>query len=134
MTQLPTTTQLLQTTLKLIPTIKQGTITLKTNNTENIQLTTENNKTDLNILQKDTLKTLLELQTQDQEETILKKLTTLKNIAETLKQNNLTITISYQGDKLVTIGYKATPTLSQAITGTDAIEINNPIKLTELLT
>jgi len=133
-TQLPTTTQLLQTTLKLIPTIKQGTITLKTNNTENIQLTTENNKTDLNILQKDTLKTLLELQTQDQEETILKKLTTLKNIAETLKQNNLTITISYQGDKLVTIGYKATPTLSQAITGTDAIEINNPIKLTELLT
>jgi len=133
-TQLPSTTQLLQTTLKLIPTIKQGTITLKTNNTENIQLTTENNKTDLNILQKDTLKTLLELQTQDQEETILKKLTTLKNIAETLKQNNLTITISYQGDKLVTIGYKATPTLSQAITGTDAIEINNPIKLTELLT
>jgi hypothetical protein len=49
-----------------------------------------------------------------------------------LKDEGLTITLSYQGERLVTIGAEAKPTLSRLVTGTSAVEINNLRKLLEL--
>jgi len=125
-------TKLLQITMWLIQTIKQGKISLQTNGIENVELGIENKKLDLNFLQKEQLKTLLELKAELEEESILKRLTTLKNLAENLKQNGLTITISHKGQMILTLGSEAHSTISQMVTGTDAIEVNNLIELVKL--
>jgi len=131
--QLPPETNLLQIPILLIHALKQGNISLQTNGVENIQLAIENNKMDLNFLQKEQLKALLELEAEMSEESILKRLKTLKNLAERLRQDGSTITISYKGQTILTLGYEAKPTLSRIVTWTNAIEVNNLIELIKLV-
>jgi uncharacterized protein YjgD (DUF1641 family) len=133
-TSLPSQHELLQIPVWLTQTLKQGTISLQTEGVEQLQLKIENNKLDLNFLQKELLKTLLEFEAQMTEESILKKLKNLKTLAEELKQNGLTMTISYNEQKLLTLGSEASPTISQTVTRTNAIEINNIIELIKLVT
>ena len=123
----------LQQILKLlIHASRQGSISLQTNGVENVQLQVENKKIDLNFLQKEQLKTLLELEAKTDENSILKKLKTLKNIAEKLKQHGFTVTISCKDQKMLTLGSEANPTLSQMVTETNAVEINNLVQLLAL--
>ncbi len=49
----------------------------------------------------------------------------LKKIADILSKNNITVTLSYRGETLVTIGAQAHSTLLQLITKTRAVAINN---------
>jgi len=117
----------------LIQTLKQGKISLQTNGKESFQLQIENNKINLNFLQKEQVKTLLKLEPTMEEKSILKKLKTLKNLAEKLKQNGFTMTISYKGQTMLTLGSQIHPNpISQMVTGTNAIEINNLIELAKL--
>ena len=133
MKQLPSENQLLQIPLTLAHILKQGSISLQTDGVEHIQVTVQNNKTDYNFLQKEMLKTLLELEAETAEKSMLEKLKTLKNLAEKLKHDRLTVTISHQGETMLTLGYEAKPTLSQIVTGTNAIEVNNMIELIKLV-
>jgi len=107
-------------------------MSLQTNGTENIHLKIENNKIDLDFMQKELLKILLELEAEMEEKNILKRIKTLKNIAEKLKQNGFTLTISHKGEKILTLGSEAHPTLSSMVTGTNAIEVNNLIEIMKL--
>jgi len=135
-TSLPSQREFLQIPMWLTQTLKQGTISLslQAEGEEKLQLRIENNRIDLNFQQKELLKTLLELEAQMTEESILKKLKNLKTLAEELKQNGLTMTISYHEQKLLTLGSEANPTISQTVTGTNAIEINNIIELIKTVT
>ena len=63
---------------------------------------------------------------------IRSKLAQLKDIADELKDEGLTVTLSYKGDRLVTIGAEAKPTFSRVVTRTNAVEINNQRKLLEV--
>jgi len=126
-------TELLKIPLWLVQTLKQGKISLQTNSTEKLHLGIENNKIDLNFLQKELLKYLLELESQMEKESILKRLRNLKNLAEKLKQKGFTMTISHKGKKLLTLGSEAHPTISQMITGTNAIEVNSLVELIKLV-
>ena len=56
----------------------------------------------------------------------------LKNIAKELKDEGYTVTISYQGKTAVTLGSEATPSFSQLVTGTNAIEVNSLVKLLQM--
>jgi hypothetical protein len=56
----------------------------------------------------------------------------LRDIAKELKDEGVTITLSYRGDILVTIGSEAKPMFSQLLTRTNAVEIKNIRKLIEL--
>jgi hypothetical protein len=56
----------------------------------------------------------------------------LKDIVEDLCREGVTITVSYKGDKVVTIGSEANSKLTRLVTGTKGIEINNPTKLIEM--
>jgi len=56
---------------------------------------------------------------------LLKHLRTLRWIAQELKAAGFTLTVSYQGSLLLTLGSEAKPTFSQILTRTDAIELNN---------
>ena len=125
--------QLLQIPMTLAHILKQGSISLQTNSIEHIQLTIQNNKMNYNFLQKDLLKTLLELEAEITEKSILENLKMLKNLAEKLKQDRLTITISHKGQIMLTLGYEAKPTVSQIVTGTNAIQVNNMIELIKLV-
>jgi len=57
------------------------------------------------------------------------KFTQLKDIAVELKDEGLTVTISYQGALVLTVDSEANPKFSRLVTRTNAIEINNLRKL-----
>jgi hypothetical protein len=131
--QLPSENQLLQIPLALAHILKQGSISLQTDGVEHIQVTVQDNKIDYNFLQKELLKSLVEAEAETAETSMLEKLKTVKHLAEKLKQDRLTVTISHQGETMLTLGYEAKPTLSRIVTGTSAIEVNNMIELIKLV-
>ena len=110
--------------------VKSGEVTLFTGDEEALQVKAEDNKINLSIDSKKFLKDVMD--SAGGGGSIREKLAQLKDIAVELKDEGLTITLSYQGDRLVTIGAEAKPTLSRLVTRTDAVEINNLRKLLEL--
>ncbi len=56
----------------------------------------------------------------------------VKEIAEDLCREGLTVTISYKGDKVVTIGSEADSKFTRFLTGTKGVEVNSPKKLIEM--
>lgn len=126
-------TKLLEIVMWLAQTLKQGEIRLQTNGTENIRLQVENNKIDLDFLQGHLLRDMLDLRTEMEKESILKGLKTLKNSAEKLKEKGLTMIISHREQTVLTLGKEAHPKTSQVITGTNAIEVNNLVRLVKLV-
>jgi hypothetical protein len=110
--------------------LKSGKVTISTNNTKVLQLRIENKKIDLNIIDKKILKTAL--QDGPKRGSLLDMIRTLKDTAKQLKDKGYTFTISYYGKTALTIGQQAAPKLSQLITGTNAVEINNLRKLLQM--
>jgi hypothetical protein len=125
--------KLLESAVGLVQTLKQGEITLQTDGADSILVQIENNKTDLDFARKDVFKDLISLEAKTEEESILERLKTLGDFAEKLKEKGLTITISHQKQIILTLGKEAHPTISQMVTGTNAIEINNLIELAKLV-
>jgi hypothetical protein len=110
--------------------VKSGEVTLFTGDVEALQIKAEDNKIELNAANKEFLKDVVG--SAGGGASIRSKLAQLKSIAGELKDEGLTVTLSYQGDRLVTIGAEAKPTFSSLVTRTDAVEINNLRKLLEL--
>ncbi len=110
--------------------VKSGEVTLITGDVEALQIKAEDNKIELSIANKELLKDVLG--SAGSGTSIRSKLAQLKSIAVELKDEGLTVTLSYKGDLLVTIGSEAKPKFSRLVTRTDAVEINNLRKLIEL--
>jgi uncharacterized surface protein with fasciclin (FAS1) repeats len=110
--------------------VKSGEVTLFTDDVQALQIKAEDNKIELNATNKEFLKDIVG--SAGSGASIRSKLAQLKNIAGELKDEGLTVTLSYKGDLLVTIGSEAKPTFSRLVTGTNAVEINNLRKLLEL--
>ena len=110
--------------------IKSGEITLFTNDEEALQLKAENKKICLNAVNKEFLKDAIG--SMGGGKSIRYKLTQIKDVAAELKDEGLTVTLSYQGDLVLTVGSEANPKFSRLVTGTNAIEINNLHKLIQL--
>ena len=124
-----------------------GKFTLSTNDKEDLEVTVESKKIDVNLKDKEFIKNLMRdvLRSRKNESTIRtirdssKNVKTAKFMRETLidaanelKQEGITITLSYQADIVATAGANASAGISRLITGTKAIEINNLPKLAEL--
>ena len=110
--------------------VKSGEVTLSTGDVEALQIKAENNKIELNAANKEFLKDVIG--SAGSGASIRSKLAHLKGIADELKEEGLTFTLSYKGDRLITIGAEAKPKFSRLVTRTDAVEINNLRKLLEL--
>ena len=110
--------------------VKSGEVTLFTGDEEALQVKAEDNKIKLSIASKEFLKDVVD--SAGGGASIRTKLAQLKDIAGELKDEGLTITLSYRGDLLVTIGSEAKPKFSRLVTRTDAVEIKNLRKLLEL--
>ncbi len=57
----------------------------------------------------------------------------LQTIAKELRDSNLTMKISYQGDTVLLLGEEAKPSFSKIVTGTNTIEFINIPRLLQLL-
>jgi hypothetical protein len=110
--------------------VKSGEVTLFTGDAEALQVKAEDNKIELNAASKEFLKDVIG--SAGSGASIRSKLAQLKGIADELKDEGLTVTLSYQGDRLVTLGAEAKPKFSRLVTRTGAVEINNLRKLLEL--
>jgi hypothetical protein len=120
----------LQLTTWLGHVVKSGKATLITGDVEALQIKAEDNKIELSIANKEFFKDVLG--SAGSGTSIRSKLAPLKSIAVDLKDEGLTVTLSYKGDLLVTMGSEAKPKFSRLVTRTDAVEINNLRKLIEL--
>jgi hypothetical protein len=110
--------------------VKSGGFTLFTGDVEALQVKAEDNKIELCIADKEFLKDVIG--SAGSGGSIRSMLAQLRSIAGELKDEGLTVTLSFKGDRLITIGLEAKPTFSQLVTGTNAVEINNLRKLIEL--
>jgi hypothetical protein len=117
----------------LVHAFKSGEASLFTDGMKTLQLKVENKKIDVNLINKELLKTILRVEVGAKGKSLQERLTLPKNIAEELKRDGLTITISYKGCIVLTLGSGANPTLSKLVTRTNAIEINNLSKLIQLV-
>jgi len=120
----------LQTFTLLSYVLKSGELQLFTDDVKVLELETKNQRIDLNIVDNEFLKDVL-LDSVGAK-SFLKKLAYLKNIAKELKNENVTITISYKGIVVLTLSSDAKPNLSRLITRTKEIEINNLRKLIQM--
>ena len=120
----------MQTLTFLTQILKSGEINLSANNQELIQLTIKSSKIDLNIRDNKLLKELLTDNTKTA--SFLELLKQFKTLAEDLKNQGVTITLSYKGEIMLTIGSDAKANFSQLVTRTKKIEINNLKKLIQL--
>jgi hypothetical protein len=110
--------------------LKSGELNLSAGNERLLQLTVKTHQIDLNIIDNKFLKEVLKdsLCIKSFRELIRQ----LRNAAEELKSEKVTITISYKGVTVITLGSDAKPNFSQLITGTTEIEINNLGKLIQM--
>ncbi len=127
--------------------IESGKVTVSANNVKAIEIKAANKKIEITAIDKEIIKQTFAVAsgrkkskgrlgrikgTVDQIKTARSKLGQLKLVAEELSEAGITVTLSYGGNVVVTMGSQAKPKLSSGATGTKAIEINSPRKLIEL--
>ena len=120
----------LQTFTLLSHVLKSGELQLFTNDEKVLELKAKNQTIDLNIVDNKFLKDVL--RDSVGAKSFLKKIAYFKNIAEELKNENVTITVSYKGIVVLTLGSDAKTNLSRLITGKKEIEINSLHKLIQM--
>jgi hypothetical protein len=110
--------------------LKSGKVNLASSEEQLLQLSVKTHQINLNIVNnnflKDVLKDSIGIRS------FRELLRQLRNAAEELKSEGVTITISYKGVIVLTLGSDAKPNFSQLITGTTEIEINNLRKLIQM--
>ena len=127
--------------------LTSGKVTVSTNNVEALEIKAANKKIGITAINKEFIKETLaatregksnkEIRgsikgTIGQIKTAKDSLEMLKDVAEELSEAGITVTLSYKGDVVVTMGSEANPKLSSAATGTKAIEINSIRRFIEL--
>lgn len=133
----------MQLTTWLVETIKSGKVTVSQNNVEALEIKAQGKKIDVNATDKKFIKEIISSARQgsskkgikgtvDQIKVARNMRPLLKDIVEDLCKEGVTVTISYKGDKVVTIGSEANSKLTRLVTGTRGIEINSPTKLIEM--
>jgi len=63
----------------------------------------------------------------------LKKLKQLKGVAEKLRKDGLTVTVSHKGDLALKLGAEANPRFARLITSSGAIEISSMGKIIQII-
>jgi hypothetical protein len=130
-----------------IEMLKTGKITISEENVPQMEINVANKRIDVNI----TDKTLLhDVMTSARKGTtgggIQKKLKKglntiraaedsrplVKEIVEDFCKEGVTITVSYKGDRAITIGSDANSKLTRIVTGTKGIQIDSSLKLAEM--
>jgi len=110
---------------------KEGEIAVSINERETLQLKAENKEFSLDLIDKRFIRKVRS-RLGDGKASFWSGLGQARKVAEELQAEGLTVTISYRGSKVVTIGLSAKPTFSQLVTRSEAIQIDSLLKLIEL--
>jgi len=131
----------------LLEAIKSGKVTISQNDKPAIEVRAADKRLDINTIDKDFIKEIMSSvrgasSKQGVIENLKKSFGTireankflplLKTIAEDLCSEDFTVTVSYKGDRVLTIGAEADSKFTRFVTGTKGIEINSPLKLAEM--
>ncbi len=131
----------------LVETLKSGKITISEHNREAVEVNVLDKKIDANVKNKEFVKEIVSsargaTTKKGVAETIRSGIDTfrearksqplVKELVEDLCREGVTITVSYKGDRVVTIGSEANSKLTRVVTGTRGVEINSPRKLAEM--
>ena len=137
----------MQLTTMLVEAVKSGKLTLSQNNDPKIEVNVQNKNIDVNAIDKKFIKEIISSATQGKPnksvgQKIRRNIKTIqetrkmqpfiKEIAEDLCREGVTITLRYKGNRVVTIGAEANSKFTRLVTQTRGIEINSPLKLAEL--
>jgi len=127
--------------------LESGKITISTKNTKTIEIIANNKKIDVNAQNKKLIKDIISSvravnknnnltgrakEIPEMLKTVNSAREMLIDVAEELTESGITVTLSYKGNIVATIGTQANARLSRLVTGTKAIEINSLAKLVEL--
>jgi hypothetical protein len=136
-----------QLTTLLAESLKSGKVTISENNVPQLEITAQNKRVDINATDKKLIKEIVlsarEATTKkgpiqainrgiDNARELRKMLPLVKELVEDLCKEGVTVTVSYKGDKVVTIGSEANSKITRLVTGTKGVEINSPRKLAEM--
>lgn len=117
-----------------LPAFESGTVLLSTGNLRVLKVNLTSKEIRVDIEDKAFIKRVIAMRDQltpklptepNAQQKKTNPLAILKTVAETLKNRGITLTVSYRGHRIVTIGAEAKPTLLQAITKTRAVAINS---------
>jgi hypothetical protein len=136
-----------QLTTLLVETLKSGKITISQNDKPAVEVNISERKIDADIVDKAFVKEIISslrgVSTKKGfGESIRRGVNTIKEvrrsqpavkaIVEDLCREGVTLTVSYKGDRVVTVGSEANSKLTRMVTGIKGIEINRPLKLAEM--
>jgi hypothetical protein len=136
-----------QLTTLLVGTLKSGKITISQNNKPAVEVRVSEKKIDADVKDKEFIKEIVSSARSASTKkgvggSIRQGVNTLrearksqpavKEMVEDLCREGVTITVSYKGDRVVTVGSEANSKLTRVVTGTKGIEINSPLKLAEM--
>ena len=130
-----------------MPSFESGKVVISAGGFEVVEINLKGQQIDVNVEDKDFVKRAIRVSgeinrkppntAKDQTEATKKKspnsLSQLKSAAETLRKYGLTLVVSYRGHPVVTLGSQAHPWLSQLITRTNSIAINDMTEIIQLL-
>lgn len=137
----------MELTTLLVETLKSGKITISQNNKEAIEVDIQEKRIDVNAKDKEFIKEIVSASRKgtnkegrlegihrsvDSLREARKSRPLVKEMVEDLCREGVTITVSYKGDRVVTVGSEADSKLTRFVTGTKGIEINSPRRLAEL--
>ncbi len=137
----------MQLTTLLAETLKSGKITISQNDKPAVEVNVSEKKINADVIDKEFVKEIISTarksstkkgigesirQGVDTLKEARKAKPTVKEIVEDLCREGVTITLSYKGDRVVTVGAEADSKLTRLVTGTKGVEINSPLKLAEM--
>lgn len=131
----------------LIEMIESGKMTVSENNVPQIEVSAQNRRIDVNVTDKKLIKDVITSARKSTpgggiRKTISRGVDSIraaenarplvKEIAEDFCKEGVTVTVSYKGNRAVTIGSEADSKLTRIITGTKGIQIDSTLKLAEI--
>jgi len=137
-----------QLTTLLVETLKSGKVTVSQNDVETLQVNVQDKKIDVNATDKNFIKEIISSargaggkggvkesiqRSVRHVRAAIETRPLLKDVVEDLCKECVTVTVSYKGERAVTIGAEANSKLTRLVTGTKGIEINSPRKLIEMV-
>jgi len=115
----------LENSVLLLNFLKSGEINLLTKGTKSLELKVENKNVNINLLDKNLMKDLMKVISR--KKTFWGRLGSLKRVADNLKNEGFTVTVSYEGSTVLKLGSEAGPSLLG-----NAIEVRDLSKLLRL--
>jgi len=132
----------------LAESIKSGKIKVSQNDTEALEIVVQDKRIDVNAKDKEFIKDIISSVQENNKpqkgvidtigrgviglRTVRNVQPMVKEIAEDLQREGMTVTLSFKGDTVITMGFEADSKFTRFLLGTKSVEVNSVRRLVEL--